>query len=122
VAAKNAVKDAALKANNAEIQHMMSNKHNFQTDDITLNVGGAKLQTTLTLLRKDETSVLATMFSGRFPIELDGDGSVFLDRDLDIFELLIQSLEQGKKVKPKDPVTATRLAREFEFFQIYSIK
>lgn len=47
---------------------------------IKLNVGGTPFQTTHSNLSKF-SSMLNTMFSGRFEIEKDESGAVFIDRD-----------------------------------------
>lgn len=47
---------------------------------IRLNVGGQMFVTALTTLMKDPNSMLASMVSGRYSIELDEQGALFLDR------------------------------------------
>ena len=52
---------------------------------VKLNVGGVLYKTSLTTLVKDTNSMLAAMFSGRFELKLDEDGSYFIDRDGELF-------------------------------------
>ncbi|ORY91280.1 BTB/POZ protein [Syncephalastrum racemosum] len=53
----------------------------LSSEKVRLNVGGSIFETSLTTLRRDETSLLATMFSGRHALEPEADGSYFIDRD-----------------------------------------
>ena len=48
---------------------------------VNLNVGGVTLSTARETLCRDPNSMLASMFSGRFPIVNDENGKVFIDRD-----------------------------------------
>lgn len=63
------------------------NKHNpehvflSKSNRITINVGGSLYETTLNTVSADQSSMLSAMFSGRFNIEKDKNGSIFIDRD-----------------------------------------
>ena len=48
---------------------------------VKLNVGGILFTTTVQTLTKDPDSMLAAMFSGRFPMKPAEDGTFFIDRD-----------------------------------------
>ena len=63
--------------NNHNPEHVFLSKSNR----ITINVGGSLYETTLNTLSADQSSMLSAMFSGRFNIEKDKNGSIFIDRD-----------------------------------------
>lgn len=48
---------------------------------IKLNVGGHIYMTCLSTLTRDPNSMLASMFSGRYKVTTQEDGTVFIDRD-----------------------------------------
>ncbi|CAO3633591.1 unnamed protein product [Mucor hiemalis] len=64
----------------------------FQSEKVRLNVGGNMFETSLSTLRRDTNSLLATMFSGRHPILAESDGSYFIDRDPSHFRLILNYL------------------------------
>ena len=62
----------------------------------SVNVGGTLYTTRLSTLRKDPTSMLAAMFSGRHVIERTNDGRFFIDREGGSFKYILQYLRDGK--------------------------
>lgn len=52
---------------------------------VKLNVGGKIYKTTLNTLGKDPDSMLCAMFSGRYELKPDEDGSFFIDGDAELF-------------------------------------
>jgi hypothetical protein len=52
---------------------------------VKLDVGGKLFVTSLTTLCSKPDSMLASMFSGRFALEKDTDGSYFIDRNGEYF-------------------------------------
>lgn len=48
---------------------------------IRLSVGGQLFTTTKDTILKDENSMLAAMFSGKFAVKKEDDGRYFIDRD-----------------------------------------
>ena len=66
-----------------EITKTLNQVHFAST--IKVNVGGKIYQTTLDTLRKDPHSMLCAMFSGRFELKADKDGTYFIDRDGKLF-------------------------------------
>lgn len=47
---------------------------------VRLNVGGQLFATTFGTLSADRDSMFAAMLSGRYPVELDEQGAIFIDR------------------------------------------
>ncbi len=62
---------------------------------ITLDVGGKLYTTSLSTLCSDPKSMLAAMFSGRFELNQDEKGAVFLDRDGECFGNILHYLRSG---------------------------
>jgi len=56
---------------------------------------GVQYITTKETLTQVHDSMLAAMFSGRFPLHLDSDGSVFIDRDGTRFRHVLNWLRTG---------------------------
>lgn len=86
---------------------------------IELNVGGRKFTTTRDTLCKDADSMLAAMFSGDFmPAHQDSKGRVFLDRNGDMFAVILSYL-RGEPLQVPDGVVQQRaLVAEAHFFQV----
>ncbi|KAL9538235.1 hypothetical protein MBANPS3_011088 [Mucor bainieri] len=63
-----------------------------KSEKVRLNVGGNMFETSLSTLRRDTNSLLATMFSGRHLISAESDGSYFIDRDPSHFRLVLNYL------------------------------
>ena len=66
---------------------------------VVLNVGGQLYKTSLTTLRKDSNSLLATMFSEQHQLEKQGDGSYFIDRDGTHLRHVLNYLRNGELPK-----------------------
>jgi hypothetical protein len=56
---------------------------------VRLNIGGQLFVTTLATLTSDRNSLFALMFSGRYPIEIDQHGCIFIDR----YEIRVRSAQ-----------------------------
>mgnify|MGYP001601287288 FL=1 len=90
------------------------------SDDTTvvhLNVGGQRYTTQLGTLRRYRGSVLASMFSPPFAIHQDSrEGSFFLDRNGDVFGLVLDYLRSGILVVPRNPERYATLRREIAYY------
>ena len=65
---------------------------------MTLDVGGERrLTVSKSLLTSVPDSPLAAMFSGRHKVH-ERDGAVFIDRDPEVFSLLISYLRNGYRL------------------------
>ncbi|KAI8339999.1 hypothetical protein BC941DRAFT_419151 [Chlamydoabsidia padenii] len=87
---------------------------------IRLNVGGDIFETSLKTLKRDQTSLLAVMFSGKHPIEPDSEGSYFIDRDPTHFRLILNYL-RDLRISPavlQDELISQELLQEAQFYGI----
>jgi uncharacterized protein YjbI with pentapeptide repeats len=85
---------------------------------VELNVGGRQLVTALSTLLKDPESMLAAMFSGRHSIGTDREGRYFIDRDGDLFNVLLNFMRTDEIDLPDSPVLVADLLREARYFQL----
>jgi hypothetical protein len=89
------------------------------THVVTVNVGGQRFATQLGTLRTHRGSVLSTLFTPPYPLHRDpSDGSFFLDRNGEVFGLIIDYLRTGSLVVPRDPVLYAILRREVVFYAL----
>jgi hypothetical protein len=93
----------------------------FATEDatrvVTVNVGGQRFTTQLGTLRTHRSSVLAALFTPPYALHQDpADGSFFLDRNGEVFGLIVDYLRTGALVVPRDPVLYAVLRREVGFY------
>ncbi|KAI8647309.1 BTB/POZ protein [Parasitella parasitica] len=93
----------------------------FQDEKIKLNVGGQLFETSLTTLRKDPDSMLASMFSnylGDSAIQPDADNSYFIDRDGTYFRLVLNYLRDLRIPAgvTQDPKIMDELMQEARFY------
>lgn len=66
---------------------------------ITLDISGERRMTVCkSLLTKFADSPLAVMFSGRHKLYRTSDGAVFIDRDAEVFSLVITYLRNGCRI------------------------
>ncbi|ELR13903.1 K+ channel tetramerization subfamily protein [Acanthamoeba castellanii str. Neff] len=84
---------------------------------VKLDVGGVHFTTSLTTLMTEPDSMLAAMFSGRHELEKDDDGRVFIDRDGELFNYVLQYLREGELDLFQLPSgVKQRLKREAAFY------
>ena len=88
---------------------------------VNLNVGGQHFTTTVQTLTKDPDSMLAAMFSGRFPMKPSEDGTFFIDRDGNYFRYILNYLRDGKLSLPEGATFHEEIEAEAEFYQIQGI-
>lgn len=87
-------------------------------DLVKLNVGGKIFQTTWDTLTKECNSMLSAMFAGQFPIQLDENGCVFIDRDGKHFKKVLNFLRNGSLELPNERSQCHDLLKEAEYYQI----
>jgi BTB/POZ domain-containing adapter for CUL3-mediated RhoA degradation protein len=86
-------------------------------DAVTLNVGGKFFSTTLRTLCSHPDSTLAQMFSSPMAVHRDlRDQTLFIDRNGDVFGLILDYLRTGVLVVPRDPVEYAILRREISYY------
>ncbi|CAH3194605.1 unnamed protein product [Porites evermanni] len=91
------------------------------SNKVKLNVGGVLFTTTVQTLTKDPDSMLAAMFSGRFPMKPTEDGTFFIDRDGTYFRYILNYLRDGKLSLPEGATFFEEIEAEAEFYQIQGI-
>lgn len=89
---------------------------------IHLNVGGVHFTTLLGTLRKFPESMLAQQFSGNsvyLPRDTrDASNPFFLDRNGEVFGLLLDYLRSGVLLVPRDPLGYCNLRREATYWRL----
>ncbi|KAK4519543.1 tRNA-His guanylyltransferase [Mucor velutinosus] len=116
--------DALTKEQNESKNKLKSDETNREylpkSGKIRLNVGGSMFETSLSTLRRDTNSLLATMFSGRHLISAESDGSYFIDRDPSHFRLVLNYL-RDLRIPPtilQDTKICQELLQEAKYYCI----
>jgi len=61
---------------------------------------------------------MGLMFSGRFPLVKESDGSIFIDRSPKHFSLILDFLRDGEVSLPTDPLLLEEILREVNYYQL----
>ncbi|XP_042328031.1 BTB/POZ domain-containing protein KCTD18 isoform X3 [Sceloporus undulatus] len=96
---------------------MDDSKSEKALDIIRLNVGGYMYTARRESLCRFKESMLASMFSGRFPLKMDNTGACLIDRDGNLFKYLLDYLH-GEVHIPEDEQTRIALQEEADYFGI----
>mmetsp|Transcript_6089 Transcript_6089/g.11135 ORF Transcript_6089/g.11135 Transcript_6089/m.11135 type:complete len:363 (-) Transcript_6089:47-1135(-) len=84
---------------------------------VVLQVGAARFETSMDTLRSHTGSYFDSLVSGRFPVDEQDDGSIFVDRKPDHFECILDYLRNGRRfVAPTDTKDRDALRLEAEFY------
>ncbi|XP_066137217.1 BTB/POZ domain-containing protein KCTD18 isoform X1 [Saccopteryx bilineata] len=86
-------------------------------DILRLNVGGCIYTARRESLCRFKDSMLASMFSGRFPLKTDESGACVIDRDGHLFKYLLDYLH-GEVHIPAEEQTRVALQEEADYFGI----
>jgi hypothetical protein len=89
---------------------------------IELDVGGKKFSTSLATLTSKPDSMLAAMFSGRFPLEKDEKGRYFVDRNGKHFEKILEWLRSEELPSFNDEKQQESFMKELDYFQILDLR
>jgi hypothetical protein len=105
-----------------EIEGMQTHKEQ-QMGRVDLNVGGHRFETSVQTLRQVPGNIFDAYFSGRYAQDACTDGSIFIDRDGELFAHVLQYMRDGilAVVEHNElPVVGLlrRLKREFSYFSI----
>lgn len=79
----------------AEEKNKVQDQNLRAAKKVLLDVGGVFYTTSLTTLTSQTDSMLAGMFSGRFPFEKDENGRIFIDRSGALFGIILDWLRNG---------------------------
>jgi len=92
--------------------------HKLPSGRVKLDVGGSFFSTTMDTLTSVPDSMLGRMFSGRFPIHVNDDGRIFIDRDGTHFIHILNFLRDPAlhSVKIKEKTTLEELRIECEYY------
>lgn len=97
---------------------MLSNELWTKSGRITLNIGGHRFETTVSTLYKDTNSLLSKMFSGKYELTQDSDGSYFIDRDGSCFRYILNYLRNLAVYIPPNRMLHLKLLREATYYQL----
>ncbi|GAB67632.1 kelch domain-containing protein [Plasmodium cynomolgi strain B] len=84
---------------------------------IDINVGGAIFETSRHTLTQQKDSFIEKLLSGRYHVTRDKQGRIFLDRDSELFRIILNFLRNPLTVPiPKDLSESEALLKEAEFY------
>jgi len=95
----------------------MAKLHKQQNSIVKLDIGGHMYKTSVTTLTT-LSGYFQVMFSGRYEVQKDEDGAIFIDRDGSLFKYILNFLRQGKVPKQLAPLDIEELLSEAEYYQI----
>ncbi|VWU50588.1 kelch protein K13 [Hepatocystis sp. ex Piliocolobus tephrosceles] len=86
---------------------------------IDINVGGVVFETSRHTLTQQKDSFIDKLLSGRFHVTRDKQGRIFLDRDSELFRIILNFLRNPLTVPiPKNLSESEALLKEAEFYNI----
>ena len=96
----------------------VSDLNSSSSDLLTLDIGGQMtIKVSRSVLTRVKGSALEAMFSGRHTLKVTNDGAIFIDRDADVFQIIIGYLRNGCRVPPiRDEFLKERFEIELDFW------
>lgn len=80
---------------------------------VDLNIGGTVFETSRSTLTQQQTGFLASILSGRHAVTRDRNGRIFLDRDPEIFRMILNHLRNpAVPPNPRDAAESATLLAE----------
>jgi len=95
----------------------MSQLHKQQQSIVKLDVGGSQYKTSVSNLTK-YSGFFQSMFSGRYPIQKDADGAIFIDRDGSHFSFILNFFRDGDLPEGIPTLSLKLLLKEAEYYQL----
>lgn len=95
-------------------------KFPIEDDIVELNVGGRYFATYRSTLTSQKNTMLAAMFSGRHPLKQDKKGRYFIDRNGDLFQIVLDYLRTGELVWPDNRQQKKQLKLELDYYGIHT--
>jgi DNA-binding beta-propeller fold protein YncE len=91
---------------------------------IKLNIGGVTFTTSVSTLTREKDTFFSVMFGGNFNMKPDEDGEYFIDREGDLFHIILKHLrgyDIDEVTSKLSEIDKSRLAVEAEFYGITSM-
>eukprot|EP00917_Polyrhabdina_sp_WS-2016_P027779 GHVP01059318.1.p1 GENE.GHVP01059318.1~~GHVP01059318.1.p1 ORF type:complete len:534 (+),score=115.60 GHVP01059318.1:380-1981(+) len=87
---------------------------------VELNVGGAVFSSARQTLCQEKDSYLEMLLSGNLSVQRDANGRIFIDRDSELFRLILNFLRDPTTPPfPRDAPESIALAKEAEFYGVH---
>lgn len=101
-------------------QKFMEDIKRYQKGVVKLNVGGRMYITSAYTLSRDQESMLATLVSGRYSVDRQPDGSIFIDRDGTHFRYILNYLrgDRGVDSLPDNWTEQHQLLKEAKYYKL----
>ncbi|GIX63967.1 kelch repeat and K+ channel tetramerization domain containing protein [Babesia caballi] len=97
---------------------VLDNKIATQTM-VDINVGGVVFETSRHTLARQPTSFLANLVSGRHEVGRDRQGRIFLDRDYELFRVILNYMRNPECLPvPRDLSESTLILNEAEYYKV----
>ena len=91
-------------------------------DNIKIDVGGKIFKISLKTMRSEPESALALMFSEKFELKKEDDGSFFIDRDGTFFHHILNYLRDGTVSQCVLEQYQPQILKEAEFYELSGLK
>jgi hypothetical protein len=92
----------------------------FDVEDIKLEVSGKPITVSLETLQSVDGSALSKMFSGKHELKKSKDGAIILDRDFEMFNIMINYLRSNRSEYPAlgEGLQSQMFEQELDFWDV----